>query len=384
MTAEAVALLERLVAFPTVAGESNVDLVDHVREHLSLHGVESTVIPGPRPHAFNLHAVVGPPEERGILLAAHTDVVAVEGQPWTRDPFRLTRANGRLYGRGTADMKGFVAAALAVVPFAAGRRLRRPLHLALSCDEELGCRGVGSLLDALAAQPTRPALCVVGEPTELGVAVRHKGKVARRVHVRGRACHSSAAPQGVNAVAFAARLIAALDEIGHGLAAERDAAFAVPHATLSVGPIWGGVSVNIVPDACTFDFELRCLPGQEPAPALTRVEARARELEREMRAVAPEAGIAFEELAAYPPLAPAPADAAVAAQVAALAGAGQGLAVDFGTEAGLYRDRLDVPVVVCGPGNMAQAHRADEYLEAEQLGRAEELLRRLVDSLAED
>ena len=384
MSAEPEHLLDGLVAFPTIAGESNEALVDWVRAQLAASGVACTVLPSSsRPDGLNLHAVIGPADEAGIVLSAHTDVVAVEGQRWSRDPFQLTRVEDRLYGRGTADMKGFVAAVLAVVPYAKAQALRRPLHIALSCDEELGCLGVGSLLDLLAASEQRPELCIVGEPTGMRVADRHKGKVGLRVSVRGRAGHSSAAPLAVNAVTYAARLITELDEIGRGLAAERDESFTVPHATLSIGPIHGGVSTNIVPDACSFEFELRYLPGQDPGSMLGAVRRRASALEEEMRAVAPEAGISLERRAAYPAL--GSADPAVALDVGASASAdAEPIAVDFGTEAGLYHERLGVPVVICGPGSMTQAHRADEYIELEQLLAAERFLRGVVDRLCSE
>jgi acetylornithine deacetylase len=376
VSAELSRLLDGLVAFPTIAGESNEALVDYVRAELAASGVPCTVIPSSRPDGLNLYAVIGPAAEAGIVLSAHTDVVAVEGQRWSSDPFRVRRVEDRVFGRGTADMKGFIAAALAVVPYATERELRRPLHIALSCDEELGCVGVGSLLDLLAAASSRPELCIVGEPTGMRVADRHKGKVALRVLVRGRAGHSSAPLLAVNAVSYAARLITELDEIGRGLVTPRDESFTVPHATLSIGPIHGGVSTNIVPDACSFEFELRNLPGQDPEVVLGDIRDRVSALEREMQAVAPEAAITLEQLAAYPPLAPA-------SPPVRLFGVAEGdpIAVDFGTEAGLYSERLGVPVMICGPGSIAQAHRPDEYIEFEQLLAAERFLRGVVDQL---
>lgn len=378
---DAEALLARLVAFPTVPGASNADLIDWVAELLAAHGVEAQVLEGVRPGTATLLATIGPPDAPGVVLAAHSDVVTVDGQRWSHDPFTLTRVGERLHGRGATDMKGFLAAALAVVPHAVRSELRRPLHLAVSADEEVGCRGAGPLLDALAALPARPAYVVVGEPTELDVAVQHKGKAALRATVRGRAYHSGLAPLGVNAVAYAARLIVALEELGARLAETRATTFSVPHATLSVGPIAGGVAVNIVPDQCAFELELRSLPGQPVEQVVEEIERRAASLAAQMRRVAPEAGIAVERIGGYPALAPVAGDG-TAAQVAALAGGDHGLAVDFGTEAGLYRERLGVPVVVCGPGSMRQGHQPDEYLEAGQLRGAEAFLRRLVETLA--
>ncbi len=376
---EAAALLERLVAFPTIAGEPNGQLIGYVRDLLAAAGIEAVVVASDsRPDGLNLHAVLGPPDEAGILLAAHTDVVAVEGQKWRSDPFRLTPVGDRLHGRGTADMKGFIASILATLPYASDRPLRRPLHIALSCDEELGCRGVGSLLDHLAGVARPPAICIIGEPTRMRVADRHKGKVSFRVEVQGRTGHSSAAPQAVNAVSYAARLITAIDELGRTLRAQRDDSFAVPHPTLSIGPIRGGVSTNIVPETCWFEFELRYLPGHDSREILEQISAGARSLQDEMRVTAEESVIELHQLSAYPPLSPTSPPVAVPFDAAA-----ERIAVDFGTEAGLYHDRLGVPVVVCGPGDMAQAHRADEYIELAQLQAAQRLVREVVDRLRE-
>jgi acetylornithine deacetylase len=376
-------ILGRLVAFPTIAGTSNLDFIAFVAECLEASGARVSILPGMRPDARNLYAVLGPAEvPGGLLLAAHSDVVAVEGQPWTRDPFKLTREDGRLYGRGTADMKGFIAAMLTAVSNVDTAKLHRPLHIAISGDEEFGCIGVPPLLDALAQLDVPPAYAVVGEPTSLRVAVKHKGKAAVRIHFTGRAAHSSLAPTGVNAVAYAGQLIGELLALQDEVAAEeRDEAFTVPHATIGVGPIAGGVSVNIVPDSCRLDVEVRSLPGNDPAEIMARIAAAATRLEREMRAAAPEAGIEFEPLSAYPGLAALP-DGGFAARVAALAAdRGEPVALDFGTEAGLYQQRLGIPVVVCGPGSMQRAHRADEYVEVEQLRGGQALVEALAGEL---
>jgi acetylornithine deacetylase len=259
-------------------------------------------------------------------------------------------------------------------------RLREPLQIALSCDEELGCKGVGSLLEGLANAPGRPSLCVIGEPTLMRVADRHKGKVALRVEVRGRPAHSSVPSRGVNAVTFAARLIAELDS--QSLASgPSDASFAVPHATLSVGPIHGGVALNIVPDRCTFDVELRYPPGDPPTRVLGPVRSQADLLAGEMQALAPEAGIELVEIASYPPLGPS---AEGVAMMAALGFGGAPIAVDFGTEAGYYSERLGTPCVICGPGDMGVAHRADEYVSREQLDAAEQFVLKVIARLSED
>lgn len=384
MSRRATELLARLVAFPTIAGHSNEALVDWAAEQLEAAGATVRVLPGPRPDGRSLHAVLGPADEPGVVLSGHTDVVVVDGQGWSHDPFDLHVAGDRLHGRGAADMKGFIAAALAAFTTIRAPALRRPLHLALSVDEELGCRGTPALLAALAGAIPAPRWCVVGEPTRMRVVERHKGKLAVRVEVHGRACHSSRAPEGVNAVEYAARLVVGLRELQAELrCALTDHRFATPFATVSVGPIHGGVSLNIVPESCTFEAEVRVLPGQDHAAAGRRIHEMAAALETEMRAIAAESRVEVTELTRYPPLADTPS-AAAAAEVAELAGEGRGGSVDFGTEAGLYQAALNVPVVVCGPGDMAQGHIADEYVEADQLARAERFVHRIADALTRD
>ena len=382
MNADARAVLADLVSFQTVAGTPNGELIDYAAERLQAAGARVTVSTGARADARNLYAILGEPGPDGLVLSAHTDVVAVEGQEWTSDPFTLSERDGRLYGRGTADMKGFVAAVLAAVGSDPGRTPARPLHVVLSSDEEIGCRGIRPLLPALSQVIERPWLTVVGEPTGLRVVDRHKGKLAFEVDVRGRASHSARAPEGVNAVAYAARLIVALDGLGQRLReGPRDDRFAVPHGTVSVGPIRGGVSVNIVPDACRFEFEVRHLPDDDPGALRGWIDDAVRPLVGEMRRADPATGIELRTTIEYPGLAPAANGSApepAAAELARMAGTEAGAAVDFGTEAGLLQDALGSPVVVCGPGEMAQGHRPDEFVEAVQLEAAVSLLRRLI------
>lgn len=378
--------LGRLIASPTIAGAPNIDLISGIADELEQRGAFVTVLESPRPDGLNLHAVLGPRDEAGgVMLAAHTDVVDVAGQPWTRDPFALSIDGGRAYGRGSADMKGFIAVALTAIRECDPRRLRAPVHLCLSCDEELGCRGVGPLLDELAERRVRPAGVIIGEPTELRVVNRHKGKAATRIHVRGRAAHSSVATAGINAVVFAARLVVALEELGAELeAGPRDPGYRIPYATLGIGPIHGGVVVNIVPDSCTVDVEVRALPEQDPDALISLIAEVADELSTQMRVLAAagdagdgETGISLEPLSTYPGLAAAP-DTPFAQRLRELTGGGEAAAADFGTEAGLYQRRLGVPVLVCGPGSMSQAHKADEYVEVAQLERALTLVRAVI------
>lgn len=374
-------LLARLVAYPTIAGAPNRELVAFVAETLEGAGATVHELPGGREDARSLHAIVGPPDEPGVLLSAHSDVVGVDGQAWSSDPFALERRDGRWYGRGTADMKGFLAVAVAALAAAARRPLRRPLRLALSADEELGCRGTPFMLDGVERLAARPAFVLVGEPTELRVAVAHKGKAAWSVRVRGRTGHSADPRSAVNAVAFAARLVVALLALGDRLRDDaRDAAFAVPHATLGVGPIAGGTAVNVVPDECRLAFEVRLLPGQRLEAVEERVRAVAEEIAAEMRRLDERCGVDVERLSAYPAL-EARGSETTARRVAALAGEGVRGGLDFGTEGGLLQQRLGVPVVVCGPGSMQQGHRPDEYVAAGELQRAGRMLQRLAGEL---
>jgi acetylornithine deacetylase len=377
-------LLGRLVALRSVTGTANGEIVAFVRGRLEALGADCTTVPGPEPGHLNLHAVLGPRERPGLVLAGHLDVVAAERDGWSSDPFALRETAGRLYGRGTTDMKGFVAAALACAAHAASLDLPAPLHLALTCDEELGCRGAPSLIAHLAQAAPPPLAVVVGEPTGLDVATAHKGKTALRASVRGVASHSALAPQGVNAVVAAARLAVGLDDLQREIerGEPRDEAFGVPYATVHAGPIRGGAALNVVPDECTLELEVRTLPGGDASAPLTRVRALAAGLDADLRARDPRAGLELVETAAYPPLAADAPGGALAATVASLSGGQAGTAIDYGTEAGLYQAGLHAPTVVCGPGDIARAHRADEYLTCEELEDAERCLRRIADALA--
>jgi acetylornithine deacetylase len=377
-TPDATALLGELIARPSIAGTDNGELIAEIAERLTDAGAVVGIHPGTRSGAQLLHAVLGPESAPGgLLLAAHGDVVDVEGQRWSSDPFTLREHDGRLYGRGTTDMKGFAAATLAAVAGADRSALRAPLHVAISHDEELGCLGVPPLLDVLAAGQSDAAPLagvVVGEPTGLRVIDRHKGKLAFEITVRGRAAHSATPALGVNAVIGAAHLIVALQQLERDLAAQTtDDAFSVPHTTIGIGPIVGGVALNIVPDRCTLKAEARVLPGQPLDEIAERIADAADGIEA--------VGVDVEQVAGYPPLQPSDDGGAFAARVAAVAGQGLGGAVDFGTEAGLYQQRLGVPVVVCGPGSMAQGHIADEFLEAGQLAAAQRFVAGLIDGL---
>ena len=376
------ALLERLVGFATVSRDSNLALIGFIKDYLASLGVQSELFHNAEGTKANLFATIGPRDRGGVVLSGHTDVVPVDGQAWTRDPFQLTEHDGRLYGRGTADMKGFIASVLAAVPAFLAQPLRVPVHLAFSYDEEVGCLGVRSLLAALAQRPNKPTLCLIGEPTELKPVLGHKGKLAMRCHVHGAACHSAYAPYGVNAIEYAARLIGKLGEIGEGLAMPQhhDPRFDPPFSTVQTGVIKGGRALNIVPEECEFDFEVRALPGFEAQVVADQLQTYAEaELLPRMRAVSAASDIRLQPLSAYPGLA-TPTDSEAAQLVALLSGSSEFGTVAFGTEGGLF-EQAGIPTVVCGPGSMDQGHKPDEFVSVEQLQGCDAMLLRLRDYL---
>ncbi len=371
-------ILERLIAFDTVSHKPNMDLMNYVSGLLEGAGIAVKLIPDQGGGKANLYASVGP-AGAGVMLSGHTDVVPAEGQRWTHPPFALTRADGRYYGRGTADMKGFVAAALAAVLAAARRPLKVPLHLALSYDEEIGCMGVRSLIDMLGQASVRPRFCIVGEPTGMQVATGHKGKVALRATCIGREGHSALAPMALNALHLAADFVGEVRALQAQVAATglKDGDYDVPYSTLHVGKLNGGVQVNIVPNLAVVDFEIRSLAGEDTEGLITALRASADLICAPLRAEFPEAEIRVERLWDYPGLG-TPPDAAVVNFVKGLTGANGTMKVAFGTEGGLFDARLGIPTVICGPGSMAQGHKPDEYVSLEQMDRCEAMLAALV------
>ncbi|CAB3744337.1 acetylornithine deacetylase [Achromobacter denitrificans] len=377
------ALLARLVAFDTVTLQPNLALIEAVRELLAAHGIASTLVRSEDGTRANLHASVGPADVPGVLLSGHTDVVPAAGQAWTVPPFALTERDGLLYGRGTADMKGFVACAVNAMLRASGRPLRRPLQLALSYDEEIGCVGVRRLLEVMETAPVRPALCIVGEPTSMQIATGHKGKMALRAVCQGLEGHSALAPRALNAIHLACDLVGAMRALQDALRARgaRDPAYDVPYATVHAGCIHGGRALNIVPNECTVDFEIRHLAQDDPDALLAPLRQAADGIREQARRQAPAADIRIETVNAYPGLDTHPASEAVRF-VESLLPAGTGRTkVAFGTEGGLFTRHLDVPVVVCGPGSIVQAHKPDEYVSRAQLAECDAFMERLVAAL---
>jgi acetylornithine deacetylase len=376
-------MLDRLIAFDTTSRNSNLALIDFVSDYLGAYGIASERVFDATEKKADLYATIGPAGGGGIMLSGHTDVVPIDGQAWHSDPFAVTARDGRLYGRGTSDMKSFLAVALALVPEMTARRLATPIHLALSYDEEVGCLGVRGLIAELARRPDRPRLCIVGEPTEMRLVIAHKGKRSLRCHVHGFECHSSLTHLGVNAVEAAAELVAHLKMMvrrrrEHG---PFDDDFSPPYTSIHTGVIRGGTALNIVPKDCHFDFEFRLLPGEDSEPLLDELRRFAAErLLPEMQAVQPETDIIFEELTSAPAL-DTRADAEATRFVAALTGANTTHKVSFGTEAGLFQE-AGIPTVVCGPGSIEQAHKPDEFIEIDQIAQCESFLRKLIDRVS--
>lgn len=371
-------LLGHLIAFDTVSRDSNLALIGFVRDYLHDHGVSCELIHADDGRKANLWATIGPDDKGGVVLSGHTDVVPVDGQPWTRPPFEMTEDSGRLYGRGAADMKGYLACVLAAVPRFLDTNLKVPVHIAFSYDEELGCLGVRSLIEMIGNRAHKPVACIIGEPTGLRPCVAHKGKLGGRIHVHGAACHSAHAPSGVNAISHAARLVGKLDEIGKYLAdpSRRDPRFDPPFSTVQVGTIQGGQALNIVPADCAFDWEVRTLPDLDAREVETELKAYAeQELVPGMRETDPDTGIRFEQLMEYPGLV-TDEQSDVARLVATLAQRDDFGTVAFGTEGGLFH-QAGVPTVVCGPGNMDQGHKPDEFITVDQLDKCDAMMSRL-------
>lgn len=379
---ETLALLERLVAFASVSAESNVAITSFCRDHLAGLGFSCRLVPDVTGEKANLIASLGPATDDGLVLSGHMDVVPVEGQVWTSDPFRLTRRGDRVYGRGTTDMKGFLASVLWVAGKAARLKLERPLHIALSHDEEIGCVGVRGLLDDLSAKNFKAALALVGEPTGMTPVVGHKGKLVARAVCRGVPGHSSIAPDFLNAIHLACETVGAIRDVQACLAGKgaRDVAYGVPYSTTHAGVIRGGDALNVVASGATVDFEIRHLAEDDAKTLFEAIVARTKTRIAPLVAGFPEAGVDFAIRNAYPGLA-TPGDSEALAFVRDLLPDAPVSKVSFGTEAGLYVERLALPTVVIGPGHMAQGHQPDEYIMLEQLKSCDAFLERAVAKL---
>ena len=375
--------IERLVGFDTTSRNSNLALIEEVRGYLSSLGIDSSLTYDRTRTKANLWATIGASDLPGVVLSGHTDVVPVDGQDWATDPYRVEQRDGKLFGRGTADMKSFLAACLALTPEIVSRNFETPVHFSLSYDEEVGCIGVRGLIAELEQRPVKPKACLIGEPTSMEVVNAHKGKLSQRCCVTGLESHSGLAHRGVNAVEAAAEAIAYLKTMARRFrdSGPFDAGFDPPYTTVHTGVIEGGTALNIVPRECQFQFEFRCLPGQDPEELTQELRAYVeRELLPEMRAVSSDAGFAWQEMSAFPGLS-IDVDDELVRLTQRLVGSNTTSKVSFGTEGGLFQ-QAGIPSVVCGPGSIRQAHRPNEYIELEQIARCEAFLIALLDDLS--
>lgn len=378
---ECMALLADLIGFDSVSSRSNRALIDHAAAYLASFGIEAEVLPSPDGDKASLWATIGPAIDGGLVLSGHSDVVPVEGQSWAGDPFTMDIREDRAFGRGTADMKGFIACALAAAPRFRDARLTRPIHIALTYDEEVGCIGAPKLLDWLARQNPRPAMALIGEPTSMEVVNAHKGAVFARTMITGVEAHSSLSHLGVSAIELAAAAIGLLKRIEMELSeTDRDDRFEPPRTTISVNRIGGGTATNILAGQAWFDWDVRSLPSVDPRSVLARFEAR---LEEEViapaRALHPSVSATVRVVAEVPPLAP---ESEGAAEILAkrILGSNATRGVAYVTEAGQYQ-QAGLSSVVIGPGSIDQAHKADEYIALDQLARCEDFLARLAKAL---
>jgi acetylornithine deacetylase len=373
-------MIDRLVAFDTTSRDSNLDLIDFVADYLKDHGLKPQLIPNAEKTKANLLVTLGADAPGGIILSGHTDVVPVDDQPWDTDPFTVVEKDGKLFGRGTADMKSFLAVALALVPEFLSHPLKTPIHIALSYDEEIGCLGVRPMLAKIAHTLPRPKLAIIGEPTDMQVVNAHKGIRSFRTTVTGREAHSSQTDKGVNAVMTAAELIVYLASLAQDMRKRGDPSgrFDPPYTTAQAATIEGGTALNILARQCTFQWEYRFLPGSDETEIYNRFVAHAHDnILPPLKKIAAEADIATSPRSRVPPLLPAE-DCPAEALARQLTGRNSSQAVSYGTEAGLFQE-AGIPSVVCGPGNIQQAHKPNEFIELSQVDACTAFMRRLID-----
>lgn len=375
-------MLERLVSFDTTSRNSNLDLIGFVRAYLDAHAVPYRISTDEAGNKANIHAIIGPQSAGGVALSGHVDTVPVDGQAWTTDPFVLRQEGGRLFGRGAADMKGFVASALAAVPHLRQQALCRPMHLFITYDEETTCDGARRLIQDLGESGLRPQFCIVGEPSGLAPVLAHKGRMPMRVRVRGLAGHSSDPGKGVNAVHAAAEAIAWVAAEARRFATEGpfEEGFDPPHTTIHVGTVQGGTILNIIPERAEFVMEWRTIPADDFFREVDRMKAFVAErIEPAMKQVDPETGFTFEIGGWIPGMSLEPGHE-LTSLIKQLTGSNSTAKVSYGTEGGLYQE-AGIPTIVCGPGHIAQAHKPDEWIEQSQLDACDAFVRSLADRL---
>ena len=387
--AQSIDWLKRLIGFDTVSRHSNLALIQDVQTYCEQLGLNAHLTFNEAQNKANLFVTVPAGQDAGVVngglvLSGHTDVVPVEGQDWSSDPFRATIRGDKLYGRGACDMKGFIACALTLLPQAVALSnsgtLKRPLHLALSFDEEVGCLGAPLILADLQARGIQPDYCIVGEPTNMAMVVAHKGVAVYRCRIHGKSAHSSLTHQGVNAISYASRLIGFVDDLAEkiSLRDDNDALFDVPYSTLSVGTIQGGTATNIVPNLCEFTFDYRNLPHMTQDDIVAPIKAKVAELTAQMQIRAPETGIELLQQESVPAMTDND-NGTLQKLISALTGDNERHKVAYATEGGQFTNS-GIPTIICGPGSIEQAHKADEYVELSEIARCDTFLRKLLDS----
>lgn len=375
-------LLQTLIGFDTTSFKSNLNLIKFIENYLNQYEIKSELVYDDTKNKANLFATIGPNSTGGIVLSGHTDVVPVGNQKWDTDPFQLIEKDQKLYGRGASDMKSFIALVLSRVPKIIEKKLSKPIHLAFSYDEEIGCVGVHGLLDLIEKKSIKPEFCIVGEPTSMEVVIGHKGKHAYSVKVDGLSCHSGQAPFGVNAINYASKLIAYIDELNKekSINGPFDQDYEVPYTTLHTGLINGGTILNIVPNLCEFEFEIRNLATDDPLKLVNKIKDYTNQkLINDMHKVSSKTGIHFNEKNNYPAL-DISADIKPVKKIKELLNNQKHKKVVYGTEGGLFKNRFDIPTIVCGPGSIDQAHKPNEYISIEQIKKCSNFLDNLISS----
>jgi|TARA_B110001454_G_scaffold119990_1_gene111986 acetylornithine deacetylase len=375
-------LLQTLIGFDTTSFKSNLNLIKFIENYLNQYEIKSELVYDDTKNKANLFATIGPNSTGGIVLSGHTDVVPVGNQKWDTDPFQLIEKDQKLYGRGASDMKSFIALVLSRVPKIIEKKLSKPIHLAFSYDEEIGCVGVHGLLDLIEKKSIKPEFCIVGEPTSMEVVIGHKGKHAYSVKVDGLSCHSGQAPFGVNAINYASKLIAYIDELNKekSINGPFDQDYEVPYTTLHTGLINGGTILNIVPNLCEFEFEIRNLATDDPLKLVNKIKDYTNQkLINDMHKVSSKTGIHFNEKNNYPAL-DISADIEPVKNIKELLNNQKHKKVVYGTEGGLFKNRFDIPTIVCGPGSIDQAHKPNEYISIEQIKKCSNFLDNLISS----
>ena len=375
-------ILKKLVSFDTTSFKSNLDLIKFIENYLNDLNIKSELIYDETKNKANLFTTIGPNLQGGIVLSGHTDVVPITKQNWTSDPFILTERDDKLFGRGSSDMKGFIAIVLSRVSAMVEKKLKKPIHLAFSYDEEIGCVGVHSLLDLIKKKSINPEFCIVGEPTSMEMVIGHKGKHAYDVKVDGLSCHSGQAPNGVNAINYASKLINYIEEINKekSIKGPFDNDYEIPYSTLHTGLIKGGTILNIVPKLCQFEFEIRHLVEDDPLEIIQRIKQYTEELLiKEMHNISSTTNIEINEKINYPGL-NISESISIVKQVKELLGKSSHKKVVFGTEGGLFKRELNLPTIICGPGSIDQAHKPDEFISIQQIEKGGTFIDKLINN----